>query len=133
MAGLGRHAKNSFLRSVKELFGPVSSPCVRAESESFPQDDPEMKKKKNTITAEELDRKFDAGEDISQYLDWENARRPGLDQRRVNVDLPVWMIGSLDREAKRVGVTRQSIVKVWLAERIKAEQGGAGQPATRPE
>jgi len=81
-----------------------------------------MKRKKNTITAEELDRKFDAGEDISQYLDWEEARRPGLDQRRVNVDLPVWMIGSLDREAKRVGVTRQSIVKVWLAERIKAEQ-----------
>lgn len=92
-----------------------------------------MKKKKNTIKAEELERKFDAGEDISRYLDWENARRPGLDQRRVNVDLPVWMIGSLDREAKRVGVTRQSIVKVWLAERIKAEQGGAGQPSTRSE
>jgi hypothetical protein len=88
-----------------------------------------MKKKSDTITAEELDRRFDAGEDISQYLDWENARRPGLEQRRVNVDLPLWMIGSLDREAKRVGVTRQSIVKVWLAERLKAEQSGADQPA----
>lgn len=81
-----------------------------------------MKKRKDTIKAEELDRKFDAGEDISAYLNWESARRPGLEQRRVNVDLPVWMIGSLDREARRVGVTRQSIVKVWLAERIKAEQ-----------
>ncbi len=78
--------------------------------------------KKNTITAKELDRRFDAGEDISEYLDLSKATRPGLEQRRVNVDLPIWMIASLDREAKRVGVTRQSIVKVWLAERLKAEQ-----------
>jgi hypothetical protein len=69
-----------------------------------------------------LDRRFDAGEDISEYLDWSKAKRPGLEQRRVNVDLPSWMINSLDMEAKRVGVTRQTIVKVWLAERIKAEQ-----------
>lgn len=80
-----------------------------------------MVKKKDTLTAKELDRRFDAGEDISEYLDWSKATRPGLEQRRVNVDLPNWMITSLDREAKRVGVTRQSIVKVWLAERIKAE------------
>jgi hypothetical protein len=86
-----------------------------------------MKKKNDTISAKELDRRFDAGEDISRYLDWDSARRPGLEQRRVNVDLPAWMIGSLDREAKRVGVTRQSIVKVWLAERLKAEQVAAGQ------
>lgn len=83
-----------------------------------------MVKKKDTITAEELDRRFDAGEDISAYLDWSKAKRPGLEQRRVNVDLPLWMIDSLDAEAKRVGVTRQSIVKVWLAERIKVEQSG---------
>ncbi len=82
-----------------------------------------MKKNKPTINAEELDRRFDEGEDISRFLDWKSARRPGLEQRRVNVDLPVWMIESLDGEAKRVGVTRQSIVKVWLAERIKTEQG----------
>ncbi len=82
-----------------------------------------MAKKKDTISAEELDRRFDDGEDISSYLDWRSARRPGLEQRRVNVDLPIWMIDSLDGEAKRIGVTRQSIVKVWLAERIKAEQG----------
>ena len=82
-----------------------------------------MAKKKDTITAKELDRRFDDGEDISAYLDWSKANRPGLKQRRVNVDLPTWMINSLDTEAKRVGVTRQSIVKVWLAERLKAEQG----------
>lgn len=81
-----------------------------------------MKKNKNTIKTKEFDRKFDAGEDISEHLDWHSATRPNLQQRRVNVDLPEWMIGSLDREAKRVGVTRQSIVKVWLAERIKEEQ-----------
>jgi hypothetical protein len=80
-----------------------------------------MKKKSDTISAKELDRRFDAGEDISRFLDWDNAQRPGLEQRRVNVDLPAWMIGSLDREAKRVGVTRQSIVKVWLAERLKED------------
>lgn len=51
-----------------------------------------------------------------------------LEQRRVNVDSPAWMIGSLDREAKRVGATRQSIIKVWLAERIKAEQIAGGTP-----
>lgn len=87
-----------------------------------------MAKKKDTITAEDLDRRFDEGEDISQFLDWSSARRPGLEQRRVNVDLPIWMIDSLDGEAKRIGVTRQSIVKVWLAERIKAEQGIAPNP-----
>jgi hypothetical protein len=81
-----------------------------------------MKKKKDTITAKEFDRIFDSGEDISSYLDWSSAQRPGLEQRRVNVDLPSWMIDSLDQEAKRVGVTRQSVVKIWLAERIKAEQ-----------
>ncbi len=80
-----------------------------------------MKKDADTITAEELDRRFDEGEDISEFLDWEKARRPNLEQRRVNLDLPAWMIESLDREAKRVGVTRQSVMKMWLAERIKEE------------
>lgn len=80
-----------------------------------------MKKEKATLTAEELDRRFDDGEDISDFLDWDNARRPGLEQRRVNVDLPVWMIQKLDRQADLIGVTRQSIIKVWLSERIKEE------------
>jgi len=81
-----------------------------------------MEKKKGTITAEEFDKKFDDGEDISEHLDWSKAVRPNLDQKRVNLDLPIWMIQSLDSEAKRVGVTRQSIMKVWLSERIKVEQ-----------
>lgn len=87
-----------------------------------------MAKNKDTISAEELDRRFDDGEDISPFLNWKSAKRPGLEQRRVNVDLPIWMIDSLDGEAKRVGVTRQSIVKVWLAERLKAEHSSAANP-----
>jgi hypothetical protein len=81
-----------------------------------------MKNAKTTITAEELDRRFDAGEDISEFLDWDKARRPGLEPRRVNVDLPAWMIQQLDRQADLIGVTRQSIIKVWLSERIKKER-----------
>ena len=87
-----------------------------------------MAKKEHTITAEELDRRFDDGEDITEFLNLDQAFRPNLEQRRVNLDLPNWMIASLDQEAKRVGVTRQSIMKVWMSERIKAEQIGAGQP-----
>jgi hypothetical protein len=87
-----------------------------------------MAKKEHTITAEELDRRFDDGEDITEFLNLDQAFRPNLEQRRVNLDLPNWMIASLDQEAKRVGVTRQSIMKVWMSERIKAEQVGTGQP-----
>ena len=71
------------------------------------------------MKAEEFDKKFDNGEDVSEYLDLEKARRPGLEQKRVNVDFPKWMIHSLDKEAKRLGVTRQSIIKIWIAERLK--------------
>jgi hypothetical protein len=71
------------------------------------------------MKAEEFDQRFDRGEDITAELDLTNARRPGVEQRRVNVDFPVWMIESLDREARRLGVTRQSIIKVWLAERLE--------------
>jgi hypothetical protein len=80
-----------------------------------------MKKLKNTITAEEFDRRFDRGEDVSAFLDWSKARRPGLEPRRVNVDLPEWMIAELDKQASLIGVTRQSIMKVWLSDRIKEE------------
>jgi hypothetical protein len=72
--------------------------------------------------AEELDRKFDAGEDISQYLDFSKARRTGQEQKRVNVDFPVWMIRGLGKAAKRLGVPRQSIIKVWVAERLEKTQ-----------
>jgi hypothetical protein len=76
--------------------------------------------KKNFIKAEEFDRKFDNGEDISEFLDLDNSERPGTKNRRVNVDFPEWMIQSLDREARKLGVTRQSIIKVWIAERLQA-------------
>jgi hypothetical protein len=62
------------------------------------------------MKAEEFDRLFDEGEDVTSALDLAAARRPGLEQRRVNVDFPVWMVESLDAEAKRLGVTRQSII-----------------------
>ena len=81
-----------------------------------------MKAKK--IKAHDFDAKFDAGEDISAYLDLAKARRPGREQRRVNVDLPVWMIDSLDREAERLGVTRQSVIKFWLAQRLETIHPG---------
>lgn len=71
------------------------------------------------MKASDLDKRFDDGEDISSELELDKARRPNREQRRVNVDFPVWMIESLDREAKRLGVTRQSIIKVWIADRLE--------------
>ena len=73
------------------------------------------------MKARELDRKFDRGENVTAHLDLAKARRPGQEQRRVNVDFPVWMIESLDREAERLGVTRQSIIKVWIAQKLERE------------
>ena len=71
------------------------------------------------MKAEEFDKKFDNNEDISEYLDFSRARHPGREQKRVNVDFPVWMIQSLDREANRLGVPRQSVIKFWIAERLE--------------
>lgn len=71
------------------------------------------------VKAKELDRKFDAGEDVTRYLDMSGARRPGHEQRRVNVDFPVWMIDSLDREASRLGVPRQSLIKILIARHLE--------------
>ncbi len=71
------------------------------------------------MKAKSFDKKFDAGKEIIDDLDLSRARRPNQEQRRVNVDFPTWMIDSLDREASRLGVTRQSIIKVWLAERLE--------------
>jgi len=71
------------------------------------------------MKAKDIDKKFDEGEDISKYLDIAKARRPEQEQKRVNVDFPLWMIQLLDKEAKRLGVPRQSIIKVWVAERLK--------------
>jgi hypothetical protein len=71
------------------------------------------------MKARDFDREFDAGGDVTAHLDLSKATRPGQEQRRVNVDSPAWMIESLDREADRLGVTRQSIIKVWIAERLE--------------
>ena len=71
------------------------------------------------MKAKDLDEKFDAGEDITEFLDLSAATRPGQEQKRVNVDFPVWMIHRLDREARRLGVPRQSIIKIWIAERLE--------------
>ena len=71
------------------------------------------------MKANEFDKKFDNGENISKYLDMSKARRPEQEQKRVNVDFPVWMIHLLDKEAKRLGVPRQSIIKVWVSERME--------------
>lgn len=70
------------------------------------------------MKAKELDKIFDDGKSILEHLDLSKARRPNQEQKRVNVDFPLWMIQSLDREAKRLGVPRQSIIKIWLAERL---------------
>ncbi len=71
------------------------------------------------MKASEFDKRFDEGKDISKYLDASKARRPEQEQKRVNVDFPLWMIQLLDKEAKRLGVPRQSIIKVWVAERLE--------------
>ena len=71
------------------------------------------------IKAKEIDKKFDEGKDISKYLDLSKIRRPEQEQKRVNVDFPLWMIQLLDKEARRLGVPRQSIIKVWVAERLE--------------
>ena len=74
------------------------------------------------MKAKTFDRKFDAGEKVTAYLDLKKARRVGTEAKRVNVDFPAWMVDSLDREARRLGVTRQSLIKLWLADKL-------GQPA----
>lgn len=71
------------------------------------------------MKAKQIDSDFDNGKDITKSLDLSKIRRPNQEQRRVNVDFPTWMIDSLDKEATRLGVTRQSIIKVWLAERLE--------------
>jgi len=72
------------------------------------------------MKAKDFDRKFDDGEDISKHLDFSKTRHPEHEQKRVNVDFPAWMIHSLDREAKRLGVPRQSLIKMVVSEHIEA-------------
>jgi hypothetical protein len=66
----------------------------------------------------EFDRAFEAGEDVSSQVGWTQSRRPNVTARRVNVDFPAWVVEGLDREARRLGVTRQALIKLWIAERL---------------
>lgn len=77
------------------------------------------------MKAERFDARFDTGDDVTAELDLTRTRRPGHAHRRVNVDFPVWMVDALDHEARRLGVTRQSVIKMWVADRLDA----AGRPA----
>jgi hypothetical protein len=72
------------------------------------------------MKARDLDKKFDAGENVLEHFDMSSAVKAAQSMRRVNVDFPEWMVLGLDREARRLGVTRQSIIKVWISERLKA-------------
>ena len=82
-----------------------------------------MGRKKSAISTKDFDSIMEAGEEIVSHLDLSTARRPGLQTQRVNVDFPVWEVDALDREATRLGITRQSLIKVWIAERL--ERAGA--------
>jgi hypothetical protein len=76
--------------------------------------------KSKSITAKEFDEKFDNGEDISEYVDWSTAIRPNREVQRINVDFSTWMVRALDAEAVRLGVTRQSVIKMWIGDRLDA-------------
>lgn len=83
------------------------------------------------MKAKDFDKKFDDGkEDIIDDLDLSKGRRVNQEQKRINVDFPTWVIDSLDKEAARVGVTRQSIIKVWLVERLRAEAANKSKHRT---
>jgi predicted DNA binding CopG/RHH family protein len=80
-----------------------------------------MKTSKTKTTAANLEKRFDAGEDVSDYFDFKKFKRINHEKSRVNVDMPQWMIGRLDDVASRHGIARQALIKTWLAERLKAE------------
>jgi hypothetical protein len=70
------------------------------------------------MKATEFDKRFDDGEDLSGQVDWGAARRPNVETKRVNVDFPAWVVSGLDQQAQRLGVTRQALIKLWIAERL---------------
>ena len=83
------------------------------------------------MKAKTFDREFDEGKDVTDSLDMSKAKRPLQQQKRVNVDFPTWMIDRLDKEAKRLGVTRQSIIKIWLSERLEQPNSNNSLPGGR--
>ena len=82
--------------------------------------------KSTSITAQHFDKRFDSGESVLDALDLSGSVRRNQGQRRVNVDFPIWMVDQLDHEAHRLGVTRQSVIKIWLAERLDATRSATG-------
>ena len=78
--------------------------------------------KKKSIKASEFDQKFENGDDITEFLDLQKATRPGLEQKRVSVDFPEWMVKELDKVASKLGVTRQSIIKIFISDKLKEEK-----------
>ncbi len=72
------------------------------------------------MNAEELDRRFDDGEDVLEYFDLSTLKRPGLEPQAIEITFPQWMVAALDKEAQRLGVQREAIIKLWLAERLDA-------------
>lgn len=74
-----------------------------------------------TISASELDERFDNGEDVMEFLDLSKAERPNQKHKRINVDFPLWMVEELDKASDRVGVTRQSLIKMWLADKLSLQ------------
>lgn len=71
------------------------------------------------MKATEIDERFDAGEDMSAHVDWSKARRLNLEAKRVTVDFPTWVVAGLDRQAEKLGITRQALIKMWIAERLQ--------------
>jgi hypothetical protein len=84
---------------------------------------------KRKLTAKELDALHESGAEMSAYLDVGASRRPGLEIQRVNVDFPIWMIESLDQEAGRLGVPRQSVIKFWISECLSGNRTGNANPS----
>ena len=75
--------------------------------------------KKQSISAAEFDEKFEENENLNEFLDLENSTRPGQKPRRVSVDFPEWMVQELDRVARNLGITRKSVIKVFISEKLK--------------
>lgn len=74
------------------------------------------------MKAKDFDKKFESGEDLTNQLDFSKARRVNQESKRVNIDFPVWVVCQLDKQSKRLGITRQALVKVWIAEKLKKER-----------
>jgi len=83
------------------------------------------------MKAKDFEQRFDEGNNLTDLLDLSKVRRVLQEQKRVNVDFPTWMIDSLDREARKLGVTRQSVIKVWLAERLETTSSNLSFQRTR--